>query len=122
MECAQAGIEPSRGLSGEDGGMGLDEVKHHKGIPPGDELLDRVGPLELAAHDFRITLTEDCLNRDSVKSEKHAIQTHRKVGEEVRDVIKRDNGASPENLPVAPSIKRLVNRERKQLRGSKKGR
>ena len=104
------------GYRGLYAGMGLAEIKRYKNVPDGDELLDRVGPLELSAHDFRATLTEERLNRDSVKSETHAIQTHLKVGQEVRELIKRDNGKTPESLPLAPSIKKLINREKRQLK------
>src|SRR5450755_623957 len=58
-----------RGISSVLRGMGVSEAKHYKGIPPSEELLDRVGPLELAAHDFRIKLTEERLNRDTVTTE-----------------------------------------------------
>jgi DNA-damage-inducible protein D len=109
------GLFQDAGYRGLYGGMGLAEVKQQRNIPASDDLLDRVGPLELAAHDFRITLTEDRLNRDSVKSEQRAIDTHHRVGVEVRSLIKHDKGQGPEGLPIAPSIKRLVVRERKQL-------
>ena len=39
------------GHRGFYGGMGVSDVKRHKGIAKTDELLDRVGPLELAAID-----------------------------------------------------------------------
>lgn len=93
----------------------MSEVKRLKGIPDGDELLDRVGPLELAAHDFRITLTEDRLNRDHVNTERIAVETHRQAGVEVRNVMQRDKGKNPEDLPTAPSIKALVRRHRRQI-------
>lgn len=56
------GIFQDAGYRGFYGGMSITEVKQKKGIPVNEELLDRVDPLELAAHDFRITLTEDRLN------------------------------------------------------------
>ena len=96
-------------------GMGIGDVKSYKGIAPGEELLDRVGPLELAAHDFRITLTEERLNRDSVRTEGRAIATHKEVGAEVRGVMQKKDGKNPEDLPVAPSIKKLVRQRRKQI-------
>jgi DNA-damage-inducible protein D len=94
-------------------GMGLADVKAIKRIDASEDLLDNVGRLELSAHDFRATLTEERLNRDQIKTEQRAIETHKKVGEEVRQVMVRDNGVRPENLPSAPSIKRLVQRQRK---------
>ena len=96
--------------------MSVAEVKQRKGIPVNDELLDRVDRLELAAHDFRITLTEDRLNRQSVSSESIAIITHKDVGMEVRSVMERKDGVKPENLPGASSIKNLVAKHRRQIK------
>lgn len=106
------------GHRGFYGGMGIAEVKRHKGIAPSEELLDRVGPLELSAVDFRITLTEDRLGRDKINSEESAISTHREVGAEVRSIMQRDNGKKPEDLPPAPSIKKLVNQHRKRIKNA----
>jgi DNA-damage-inducible protein D len=99
--------------------MSLAEVKAHKGLLPSQELLDNVGRLELSAPDFRATLTEERLNRDEVKTEQRAIETHRAVGREVRQVMMRDNGVRPENLPTEPSITRLVRKQRKRIKDAK---
>jgi DNA-damage-inducible protein D len=98
-------------------GMGLSDVKTRKGLLPNEDLLDNVGRLELSAHDFRSTLTEHRLNRDDVRTEQRAIETHRAVGQQVRNVMMRDNGVRPEDLPKEPSIKRLVQKHRKQIKG-----
>jgi len=97
-------------------GMGLSDVKEIKRIAASEDLLDCVGRLELSAHDFRATLTEERLNRDQIRTEPRAIHTHKKVGEEVRQVMMRDNGVRPENLPAEPSIKRLVQKQRKMIK------
>lgn len=109
------GLFQDAGYRGFYGDMGLSEVKQHKGIPAEEELLDRVGPLELSAHEFRINLTEDRLNRNGVNSEGHAISTHKEVGREVRALMQKEEGKKPEDLPAAPSIKKLVNRQRKAI-------
>jgi DNA-damage-inducible protein D len=109
------GLFQDAGYRGFYGGMGIAEIKQHKGIAASEELLDRVGPLELAAHDFRITLTEERLNRDSVRTEGHAISTHKQAGSEVRAIMQKDDGKNPEDLPVDTSIKRLVHQHRKQI-------
>ena len=96
-------------------GMGLGALKAHKGLNQSQDLLDHAGRLELAANDFRITLTEHRLNRDKIKTEPEAILTHRSVGEEVRTSIVKDNGVKPENLPIEPSIKSLVQKRRRQI-------
>jgi len=112
------GLFHDAGYRGFYGDMSIGEVKQRKGISLNEELLDRVGPLELAAHDFRITLTEDRLNRQNVSSEAHAIITHKDVGAEVRSVMQRKDGVRPENLPSAVSIKSLVAKHRKQLKSA----
>jgi len=99
--------------------MGLADVKARKNIPPSQDLLDNVGRLELSALDFKATLTEHRLNRDEVKTEQRAIETHRAVGHEVRSVMLRDKGVKPEDLPAEPSIKRLVRKHQRQIKDAK---
>lgn len=94
-------------------GRDLSEVKARKGLSADDELLDHVGPLELSAHEFKANLTEHRLNRDQVKTEQRAIETHRAVGNEVRQVMMKDHGVCPEDLPTVPSIKRLVQKQKR---------
>jgi DNA-damage-inducible protein D len=96
--------------------MGLGDVKAHKNIPPSQDLLDNVGRLELSALDFKATLTEHRLNRDEVKTEQRAIETHRAVGQEVRTVMMREKGVRPEDLPAEPSIRQLVQKTRRQIK------
>ncbi len=100
-------------------GMSLGDVKARKGLKQSDDLLDRAGRLELAANDFRITLTEERLNRDSVGTESEAISTHREVGSEVRATMIRRKDVRPEDLPVESSIKPLVQRQRRKLKDAK---
>jgi len=100
-------------------GMGVGDVKAYKGIPLAEDLLDRIGSLELSAHDFRIKVTEDRLKKSSVRSEEHAINTHQQVGSEVRAVMQKENGKNPEDLPPARSIKKLVQQQRKQIEAAK---
>jgi len=100
-------------------GMGLGDVKARKGLKQADDLLDRAGRLELAANDFRITLTEERLNRDEVRTESQAISTHKEVGNEVRATMVRNKGIRPEDLPVEPSIKPLVQKQRRILKDAK---
>jgi len=96
-------------------GMQLPGIKARKGIPERDDLLDRAGRVELAANEFRITQTEDKLVRDRIAGERQAIETHRKVGEEVRGTIRRLGGTMPEDLPAEPPIKKVVAQRKKQI-------
>ena len=50
--------------------------------------------------------------------EGEAVSVHKKVGEEVRDTIRKLGGTMPESLPLEPSIKRLekAKKEKKALK------
>jgi len=98
-------------------GMSLAEIKGKKKIPESEALLDRVGRVELAANDFRITQTEQKLTDDKIKGQQTAIDVHYKVGREVRETIKKIGGQMPENLQPEPHIKKLraAQKNRKKL-------
>ncbi len=95
--------------------MGLADIKKRKGIDEKENLLDRAGRTELAANEFRITQTEEKLIRDGVKLERHAIDTHKNVGREVRNVIKKLGGTMPEDLPPEESIKKLTSKQKPKM-------
>lgn len=95
--------------------MGLSDIKQKKGISHKEDLLDRAGRTELAANEFRITQTEEKIIRDKIDTETRAINTHREVGREVRNVIKKIGGTMPENLPPEEPIKKLTSKKRKEL-------
>jgi DNA-damage-inducible protein D len=73
-------------------GMGLKEIKKRKRLPPKDDLLDRAGHAELAANEFRITQTQQKLEREQIHGEEKAIATHREVGTEVKSGYTADWG------------------------------
>ena len=101
--------------------MGIKDIKRHKGIPMGDSILDYSGRAELAAHDFRITQTEEKLKRENIQGEKRAIEAHRQVGQEVREAIRRVRGVLPENMPKEEHIKKVVSAKRKAEKALRKG-
>jgi DNA-damage-inducible protein D len=95
-------------------GMGLKEIKQKKGIPKAQDLLDRAGHAELAASEFRITQTQQKLERERIQGEPLAIAAHRTVGAEVREAIKRIGGTMPEDLPVEEPIKKIIAAQEKR--------
>ncbi len=97
-------------------GMGLADIMRRKKIPPKDKLLDRAGRAELAANEFRITQTQQKLERERIQGEHAAMQTHRRVGEEVRAAIKRIGGVQPEDLPIEEPIEKVKKRLAKGVR------
>jgi len=87
--------------------------------------MDRMDTTELAANQFRTTGTvpifvrrkwdcppcsRDKLARQQIHDQEHAIETHKQVGREVREAIKRIGGTLPENLPPAEHIKQVEKR------------
>lgn len=94
-------------------GMPLSDIEQKKGIKKG-ELLDRAGSTELAANLFRITQTDEKLEKDNIQGDRLASQTHFMVGGKVRQTIKEIGGTTPEHLPAEKHIKE-VKKEIKQL-------
>ena len=127
--AAQAGVRSeSFGVFHDSGYLGLyamdsEDIRLHKGIPEGSEILDHMGSEELAANLFRITQTDGKLRRERIVGEDRAIETHFGVGRAIRYTLRELHAPLPEDLPSAPSIrKQLEDRRRarnKQLRSKK---
>jgi len=81
------GVFHDAGYKGLYGGLGIQDIKEHKGIGEKEDILDRMGRAELAANEFRITQTEQKLKNKRIQGEDAAIETHRAVGREVRNTI-----------------------------------
>lgn len=127
--AAQAGVRSeSFGIFHDSGYLGLyamdsEDIRLHKGVPEGSEILDHMGSEELAANLFRITQTDGKLRRERIVGEDQAIETHFGVGRAIRNTLAELHAPLPEDLPSAPSIrKQLEDRRRarqKQLRSGK---
>ena len=100
------GVFHDAGYKALYGGLGKADVEARKGIQK-DELLECIGHTELAAHYFRITQTQEKLDRDRIRTEHVAIETHKMVGRQVRESMERISGTRPEDLPAEPSLKHL---------------
>jgi DNA-damage-inducible protein D len=81
-----------------------------------EDLLDCAGRAELAANEFRVTQTQQKLERESIRGEGAAIHAHRSVGGEVRDAIRRIGGTMPEDLPKEVPIKKLIASQKKRAK------
>jgi DNA-damage-inducible protein D len=101
------------GYKGLYGDIGLKVVRSRKGIPANEDFLDCIDREELAANEFRITQTEAKLRRENILGEQKANQTHYEVGRKVRKTIEEIGGTMPEELPAAPSIKKLATKQSK---------
>ncbi len=104
------GVFHDAGYKGLYGGKGVEDIKKFKKIHPKENLMDRMNATELAANQFRMTQTREKLQRENIKGQERAIQTHKKVGREVREAIERIGGTMPENIPPAEPIQRVEKR------------
>jgi DNA-damage-inducible protein D len=107
------GIFHDAGYKGLYGGLGVDAIKMRKGIPPKENLMDRMDTTELIANQFRMSQTREKLKRENIKNQRDAIETHEAVGKEVRAAIAKIGGTPPENIPPAEPIKNVERRLKK---------
>lgn len=110
VQSRMFGIFHDAGYKGLYGGLGVDAIKARKGVSQKELLMDRMGSTELAANQFRMTQTRDKLAHQAVRDQEQAIQTHKRVGQKVRDAIKRIGGTLPENLAAAEHINQVQKR------------
>ena len=66
---------------------------------------------ELAANLFRITQTESKLKKDNVRLERTANETHFNIGKNIREVIIKNGGTMPEELPTPDKSLKEIERD-----------
>ena len=104
------------GYKGLYNGETADDIARRKNIRYREEILDYMGSSELSANLFRITQTEELLERQTQQSEKLASDTHYKVGKAIRKTIKDLGNTMPEDmLTPKKSIKELEKEELKKI-------
>jgi DNA-damage-inducible protein D len=104
------------GYRGLYGGETARDIAARKGLARGQQILDWMGPDELAANLFRASLTEQRLRNDPVDSKAEANLAHFQTGAAVRQVIVEQGGTVPEQLPTpGVSIQELQRREQKRI-------
>ena len=105
------------GYKGLYNGETADDISKRKCLRYREDILDNMGSEELAANLFRITQTESRLKKDNIDSEKKANKTHYKIGKNIREVIAKNGGTMPEDLPTPKkSLKQLEKERIKQLK------
>ena len=104
------------GYKGLYNGETADDIAKRKGLRYREDILDNMGSEELAANLFRITQTESKLKRDNISTEKEANKTHYNIGKNIREVIAKNGGTMPENLPTPEkSLKQLEKESKKKI-------
>lgn len=104
------------GYKGLYNGETADDIAKRKNLRYREDILDNMGSEELAANLFRITQTEAKLKRDKISNEKEANQTHYNIGKNIREVISKNGGIMPEELPTPKkSLKELEKNKKDYL-------
>ena len=104
------------GYKGLYNGETADDIAKRKGLRYREDILDKMGIDELIANLFRLSQTELKLKRDNVQTEDAANDTHYIVGKNIREVIEKNGGPMPEELPTPKkSLKELENENKKTL-------
>ncbi len=94
-------------------GETADDIAKRKGLRYREDILDNMGSEELAANLFRISQTESKLKRDNIKTENDANEAHYIVGKNIRDVIEKNGGTMPEDLPTPKKSLKELEKEKK---------
>ena len=74
--------------------------------------MDYMSSTELAANLFRITQTDEVLKNKNINNEDDACITHHKVGQAVRQTIKKIGGTMPEDLPTPTKSAKQIEKEK----------
>ena len=105
------------GYKGLYNGETADDIAKRKGLRYREDILDNMGSDELIANLFRISQTEQKLRKDEINSEKEANKTHYRIGKNIREVIAKNGGTMPEDLPTPEkSLKQLEKENKKKLK------
>ena len=103
------------GYKGLYNGETANDIAKRKGLRYREDILDNMGSEELAANLFRISQTEAKLKKDNVKTEIIASDTHYTIGRNIREVIVKNGGTLPENLPTPNKSLKEIEKENKKL-------
>lgn len=104
------------GYKGLYNGETADDIAKRKGLRYREDILDNMGSDELIANLFRISQTEQKLKKDNIQTEKEANKTHYNIGKNIREVIAKNGGTMPEDLPTPnKSLKQLEKENKKKF-------
>ena len=104
------------GYKGLYNGETADDIAKRKKLRYREDILDNMGSEELIANLFRISQTESKLKRDNVNSESKANQVHYTIGKNIREVIAKNGGTMPEDLPTPDKSLKKLEKENKKLK------
>lgn len=96
------------------------DLRIYRGYSATDDLSDRMSLTELLANMMRVNLTISALKFKNVESEKYAAKLHRRIGKEVRMLIKTCTSYYPEQLPRKMDLEETKRRLAKKIKGYNK--
>jgi len=103
------------GYKGLYNGETADDIAKRKGLRYREDILDNMCSEELADNLFRIVQTESRLKKDNIKGENNANKIHYKIGKNIREVIAKNGGTMPEELPTPKKSLKELEKESKNL-------
>jgi len=108
------------GYMGLYGGETVQDIHQRKRLLPKQKILDYMNSQELIANLFRISLAEEKIRVEQIQGLELVSKTHNRVGQEVRQTIKRVGGVLPENQPMPNKSIDEVQKEQLKILKSKK--
>ena len=108
------------GYKGLYNGETANDIAKRKGLRYREDILDNMGSDELIANLFRISQTEQKLKKENVRLEKTANETHFNIGKNIREVIIKNGGTMPEDLPTPDKSLKEIERDNFKIKIRKK--
>lgn len=103
------------GYMGLYNGETANDIAKRKGLRYREDILDNMGSDELIANLFRISQTEQKIKKDKIMGENEANQTHYNIGKNIREVIAKNGGTMPEDLPTPKKSLKELEKENKLI-------
>ena len=100
------------GYKGLYNGETADDIAKRKGLRYREDIIDNMGSEELAANLFRITQTESKLKKDNIYGQENSNIEHYTIGKNIREVISKNGGTMPEELPTPVKSLKEIEKER----------
>ena len=106
------------GYKGLYNGESANDIAKRKGLRYREDILDNMCSEELIANLFRISQTESKLKKDNVRLEKTANETHYNIGKNIREVIIKNGGTMPEDLPTPDKSLKEIEKENLKMKNN----
>ena len=108
------------GYMGLYGGETVQDIHRRKRLLPKQKILDFMNSQELIVNLFRISLAEEKIRMERIQGTDAASKTHNRIGQEVRQTIKRVGGVLPEDQPTPDkNIEEIQKEQLKKLKSQK---